>query len=386
MDECLALADLSASINLMPLSVWSKLSLPELSSTYMTLELADRSISRPVGVTEDVFVKVETFHFSTDFVVVDFDADPRVPLILKRSFLKTERALIDVYEGELTLRVGNKAITFNLDQTARYSANYNAMSINRIDVIDVACEEYSQDIKSSGGVFMARKPLKFLRLATIDPPGDIMARTALPKRDGKCAFKENLHTSKQTITLKCLEASSQNKWFNSEKLVDLDVNHKFRRGLLGIKLITLSKVGSSKRAAEAKLDYEGSKRQKTNEASVSVREQPDVEENELSQENLQQMMMVEFKRLFVPDTDDTLWKLLRDGKCAFKENLHTSKQTITLKCLEASSQNKWFNSEKLVDLDVNHKFRRGLLGIKLITLSSAKGRVCTGKLSWYCQS
>nr|GEU45492.1 reverse transcriptase domain-containing protein [Tanacetum cinerariifolium] len=71
---------------------------------------------------------------------------PRVPLILKRSFLKTGRALIDVYEGELTLCVGNKAVTFNLDQTSRYSANYDAESINRIDVIDVAREEYSQKV------------------------------------------------------------------------------------------------------------------------------------------------------------------------------------------------------------------------------------------------
>nr|GEW01661.1 reverse transcriptase domain-containing protein [Tanacetum cinerariifolium] len=97
MDECLALADLSVSINLMPLSVWNKLSLPERTPTLMTLELADRSISRPIGVAEDVFVKVGKFHFPTDFVVVDFDADPRVPLIIWRSFLKTGRALIDVY-------------------------------------------------------------------------------------------------------------------------------------------------------------------------------------------------------------------------------------------------------------------------------------------------
>nr|GEU49186.1 reverse transcriptase domain-containing protein [Tanacetum cinerariifolium] len=149
MDECLALVDLGAIINLMQLSVWNKLSLLELSPTCMTLELADRSISRPVGVAEDVFVKVGTFLFPNDFVVVDFDADPRVPLILRRSFLKNERALIDVYEGELTLRVGNKAITFNLDQTLRYSANYDAMLVNRIDLIDVAYEEYSQEVLGS---------------------------------------------------------------------------------------------------------------------------------------------------------------------------------------------------------------------------------------------
>ncbi|GJR71126.1 reverse transcriptase domain-containing protein [Tanacetum coccineum] len=114
MDECLPWPSSGASINLMPLSVWKKLSLSELTPTCMTLELAD---------------------------LVDFDADPRVPLILERSFLKTERALIDVYEGELTLRVGKEAVTFNLDQTSRYSSNYDDMTANRIDVIEMACED-----------------------------------------------------------------------------------------------------------------------------------------------------------------------------------------------------------------------------------------------------
>ncbi|GKC44119.1 reverse transcriptase domain-containing protein [Tanacetum coccineum] len=146
MDECLALADLGASINLMPLSVWKKLSLSKLTPTCMTLELADRSISQPIGITEDVSVKVGKFQFLANFVVVDFDADPRVPLILGRSFLKTGRALIDVYKGELTLCVGKEAVTFNLDQTSRYSSNYDDNSVNRIDVIDMDCEEYSQEV------------------------------------------------------------------------------------------------------------------------------------------------------------------------------------------------------------------------------------------------
>ncbi|GJU67663.1 reverse transcriptase domain-containing protein [Tanacetum coccineum] len=156
MDVCHALADLGASINLMPLSFWKKLSLPELTPTRMTLELADRSITHPKGLAEDVFVKVGKFHFPTDFVVVDFEADPRVPLILGRSFLRTGRALIDVYGEEITLRVDNEAVTFNLNQTTRYSSTYDDTSINRIDVIDVACEEFSQEVlgfsnNSSGG-------------------------------------------------------------------------------------------------------------------------------------------------------------------------------------------------------------------------------------------
>nr|GEW53782.1 reverse transcriptase domain-containing protein [Tanacetum cinerariifolium] len=126
-DRKLPLADLDASINLMPLSVWNKLSLPDLCPTCMTLELANRSISRPVGVAEDVFVKVGTFHFPADFVVVDFDADPRV-------------------------------ITFNLDQTLRYSANYNVMTANRIDVIDMACEEYSQEVLGFYDVIASGNP------------------------------------------------------------------------------------------------------------------------------------------------------------------------------------------------------------------------------------
>nr|GEZ09293.1 reverse transcriptase domain-containing protein [Tanacetum cinerariifolium] len=137
---------LDASINLIPYSVWKKLSLPDLTPTCMTLELADRSISHPIGVAEDVYVKVGSFHFLADFVVVDFDANPRVPIILRRSFLKTERALIGIFEGELTIRVGKEAITFNLDQTFRYSADYSYMTAKRIDVIDMACEEYSQEV------------------------------------------------------------------------------------------------------------------------------------------------------------------------------------------------------------------------------------------------
>nr|GEZ32037.1 reverse transcriptase domain-containing protein [Tanacetum cinerariifolium]GEZ32046.1 reverse transcriptase domain-containing protein [Tanacetum cinerariifolium] len=105
--ECLALVDLGARINLMLLSVWNKLSLPDLTPTRMTLDLVDRLISRPIGVAEDVYVKVGSFHFSTDIVVVDFDADPRVPLILGRSFLKTRRAL--------TRCIGKEAITFKVE-------------------------------------------------------------------------------------------------------------------------------------------------------------------------------------------------------------------------------------------------------------------------------
>nr|GEY63992.1 reverse transcriptase domain-containing protein [Tanacetum cinerariifolium] len=92
-DNCLALADLGVSINLMPLSIWKKLKLPTLNDTKMVLELADRTISKPTGVAENIFVKVGKFYFPADFVVLDFIADPRVPLILGRPFLKADAFL-----------------------------------------------------------------------------------------------------------------------------------------------------------------------------------------------------------------------------------------------------------------------------------------------------
>nr|GEY57402.1 reverse transcriptase domain-containing protein [Tanacetum cinerariifolium] len=106
LEEFLALVDLGVSINLMPLSVWQKLSLPELTPTRMTLELAKRSVVKPIGVAEDVFVKVEQFYFSADFIIVDYD----------------------------------------VRHTSRYSLNHYDETPHQVNVIDVACEEYAQEV------------------------------------------------------------------------------------------------------------------------------------------------------------------------------------------------------------------------------------------------
>nr|GEU85176.1 DNA-directed DNA polymerase [Tanacetum cinerariifolium] len=170
MDECLALADLGASINLMLLSVWNKLSLHELSPTF-----------------------------------VDFDADMRVPLILGRSFFKTGIALIDVFEGELTLHVGKKAITFNLDQTLRYSANYNDMTANRINVIDMACEEYSQEVLGFSDVITSGNPTPCYDLIvstsslTFTPFGD--SDFLLEEVDAFLALEDDLLLHRKLINL-----------------------------------------------------------------------------------------------------------------------------------------------------------------------------------------
>nr|GEV43757.1 reverse transcriptase domain-containing protein [Tanacetum cinerariifolium] len=154
MAECLALADLSASINLMPLSVWNKISLPDVSPTCMTIKLIDRLISRPVRVAKDVYVKVGKFYFPADFVVVDFDADPR-------------------------------AITFNLDKTSRYSANYNEMMANRIDVIDMAYDEYSQEVLSFSDVIASGNPTPYY-----DPIVSTTSPTLTPFENSDFLLKE----------------------------------------------------------------------------------------------------------------------------------------------------------------------------------------------------
>nr|GEX32069.1 reverse transcriptase domain-containing protein [Tanacetum cinerariifolium] len=144
-DNCLALADLGASINLMPLSIWKKLKLPTLNDTKMILELADRTISKPTGVAENVFVKVGKFYFPADFVVLDFIDDPRVLLILGRPFLSIAHALIDVYEGEIILRRDDQSLTLKCGDKPSISYN-NFQSLNKVDLIDVTCEEYSQEV------------------------------------------------------------------------------------------------------------------------------------------------------------------------------------------------------------------------------------------------
>nr|GEV30039.1 reverse transcriptase domain-containing protein [Tanacetum cinerariifolium] len=152
--ECLALVALGASINLMPFFVWKRLSLLDLTPTCMTLKLADHLISHSVGVAEDVYVK-------------------------------TERALIDVFKGDLTLRVGKEGITFNLEQTLRYSANYSDMTAKRIDAIDIACEEYSQEVLGFSDTISSGNPTLYY-----DPIVSTTSMTLTPFRKSDFLLEE----------------------------------------------------------------------------------------------------------------------------------------------------------------------------------------------------
>ncbi|GKF76473.1 reverse transcriptase domain-containing protein, partial [Tanacetum coccineum] len=96
----------------------------------MVLELADRTISKPTGVAKNVFVKVGKFYFPADFVVLDFIADPRVPLILGRPFLRTTHALIDVYEGEIILRNDDQTLTLKCVAYGNPSPGYDPIVSN----------------------------------------------------------------------------------------------------------------------------------------------------------------------------------------------------------------------------------------------------------------
>nr|GEY11377.1 reverse transcriptase domain-containing protein [Tanacetum cinerariifolium] len=122
-----------------------KLRLPTLNDTKMVLELADRTISKPTGVAENLFVKVGKFYFPADFVILVFVADPRVPLILGRPFLSTTHALIDVYEGEITLRHDDQSLMLKFGDTPSISYN-NLESLNKVDLIDATYDEYSQAV------------------------------------------------------------------------------------------------------------------------------------------------------------------------------------------------------------------------------------------------
>ncbi|GJW99982.1 reverse transcriptase domain-containing protein [Tanacetum coccineum] len=142
----------------LPYTVRKSLSLSELTPTCMTLELADRSITEPIGIAEDVFVNVGKFQFPADFVM----------------FMKA-----------CYLRVGKEAITFNLDQTSKYTADYNHMTVNKIDVIDMACDEYSQEVLGFSSVVASGNPTPYFEpivstaSPTLTPFGDTNCHTIL---------------------------------------------------------------------------------------------------------------------------------------------------------------------------------------------------------------
>ena len=147
-----ALCDLGASINLMPLSVVKKRKLGELMPTTLSLQMADRSLNFPKYIIKDVLVMFDKFIFPIDFVVLDMEEDMEAPLILDRPFLATNKALIDVKNGELKLRVGKDHVKFNLYQSLKFSDDVRAICM-RVDSLIPSRDGMTYD-------FMTKDPLE----------------------------------------------------------------------------------------------------------------------------------------------------------------------------------------------------------------------------------
>nr|GEW84490.1 hypothetical protein [Tanacetum cinerariifolium] len=216
--------DLGASINLMPLSIWKKLKLPTLNDTKMVLELADRTISKPTGVAENVFVKVGKFYFPADFVVLDFIADPLVSLILRRPFLSTAHVIINVHEREIIIRKDQQSLTI---ECGDISSIKKVEQISKIDFInaggiDFESEEFenflNDDLIPFGvkdSPFNMDEDILYLESLLIEEPSllhpIILNQTKLPIEEPKHSFKMGYeHFNNNLVTKDVAESSTKN--------------------------------------------------------------------------------------------------------------------------------------------------------------------------------
>ncbi|GKA69233.1 DNA-directed DNA polymerase [Tanacetum coccineum] len=140
-----ALADLGASISLMPYTIYEKLGLGEPKANRMSLELADRSIQYPRGIVKNVLIKVDKFILPIDFIISGMPEDSRVPIILGRPFLATTRAMIDVFNKKITLKVGDDKVIFDMDQSIKRSPAKDN-ECYRIDDLDDAIDTEAQEL------------------------------------------------------------------------------------------------------------------------------------------------------------------------------------------------------------------------------------------------
>ncbi|XP_052624919.1 uncharacterized protein LOC128132404 [Lactuca sativa] len=131
----LALADSGASVNLMPYSFFKKLDLSEPRPIRMAIHLANKTVTFPRGICEDLLVKVDKFIFPANFIILDMEADPQVSIILGRPYLNTASVIVDKRDSKLTLRVGDDSVTFGVDQAMKYARNSDDMVFS-IDMLD----------------------------------------------------------------------------------------------------------------------------------------------------------------------------------------------------------------------------------------------------------
>ncbi|GKA62072.1 reverse transcriptase domain-containing protein [Tanacetum coccineum] len=138
----------------------------------MTLELANRSVAYPAGIAEYVCVQVGKFTFPADFVVVDYDIDPRVPLILGRPFLRTARALVDVYGEELLLRDDDEKLIFHADNTSEHPHKHENESNYKLKFIDNSIRDHFQEVLFKTSDSLLEEFIDELALLDPFPPGN----------------------------------------------------------------------------------------------------------------------------------------------------------------------------------------------------------------------
>ncbi|XP_019236054.1 PREDICTED: uncharacterized protein LOC109216360 [Nicotiana attenuata] len=140
-----ALCDSGASINLVPFSIFRKLNLSEMKDICVSLQFAYQSTKKPKGIIENVLVRVDKFVFPVDFIVLEMKECRDEPIILVRPFLATGRAIIDVHQGQLILRVDEERVMFDMQKILRFSRDETSSSCFSIDMLNYLTDEFKYD-------------------------------------------------------------------------------------------------------------------------------------------------------------------------------------------------------------------------------------------------
>ncbi|XP_038896638.1 uncharacterized protein LOC120084899 [Benincasa hispida] len=169
-----ALCDLGANINLMPLLIFKKLGIGEAQPTSVTFQLADRTIKYPERKIKDILVKVDNLIFPTDFIILDYEADKEVPIILGHPFLATGKVLIDVHKGELTMRMNNEEVNFNVLNALKF-LDSEYCQLNSIEFPEEethVCEVFAleENLKESELPSLSEQRTKPMRPSLEEPP------------------------------------------------------------------------------------------------------------------------------------------------------------------------------------------------------------------------
>ncbi|KAL7587001.1 hypothetical protein Lser_V15G38297 [Lactuca serriola] len=204
-----ALADSGSSVNLMPYSFFKKLDLPEPRPIRMAIHLANKMVTFPGGICEDLLVKVDKLVFPADFIVLDMEADPQVPIILGRPFLNTSSAIVDMRDSKLTLRVRDESVTFEVDQAMKHARSSDDTAFS-IDMLEEFLEDWKEEKPSKSTVsfeeeFDAEKDLMELERLLEEAEYDDLIRSAEePTRrvaltDSASSFEEPCTVAKITL-------------------------------------------------------------------------------------------------------------------------------------------------------------------------------------------